>query len=232
MDQYDFSSKDELIKAITFRDGKVFISDQEIPVASKGEPGLVGKQGITGSPPAHEWDGTKIRFKNPDGTWGPLVELKGKAGPGGLIGGLGRIGETGSSGRPGKDGIDGDLGPQGKTGEPGKNGRNGIDGAAGTPGRPGSPGIEPKEMGQIRIDLGLMKDALEAMGLRVSNVRDGINGTDGKDGKDGADGVSVQGAKGPAGDKGEPGPPPNDWQVLLNQMAAVVQAFDDQGVII
>jgi len=33
-------------------------------------------QGAPGAPPEHEWDGTRLRFKNPNGTWGEYVELK------------------------------------------------------------------------------------------------------------------------------------------------------------
>lgn len=36
-----------------------------------------------GDLPAHQWSGTSIRFQNPDGTWGPYVNLKGDAGPSG-----------------------------------------------------------------------------------------------------------------------------------------------------
>lgn len=31
--------------------------------------------GKDGMPPAHEWDGTRIRFKNPNGSWGAWVDL-------------------------------------------------------------------------------------------------------------------------------------------------------------
>ena len=39
-----------------------------VPVAAKGEA------------PAHEWSGTKLRFQNPDGTWGEFVDLRGPKG--------------------------------------------------------------------------------------------------------------------------------------------------------
>ncbi len=35
-------------------------------------------QGVKGDEPAHEWDGTRIRFQNPDGTWGAYVDLGGE----------------------------------------------------------------------------------------------------------------------------------------------------------
>lgn len=43
----------------------------------KKAPGAPGK---AGKPPAHEWDDTKLRFENPDGTWGDWVDLKGDPG--------------------------------------------------------------------------------------------------------------------------------------------------------
>jgi hypothetical protein len=44
-------------------------------------------RGDIGPAPAHEWDGTRLRFQNPDGSWGEWVDLRGKPG------------------KPGKDGI-------------------------------------------------------------------------------------------------------------------------------
>jgi hypothetical protein len=41
--------------------------------------GIDGDDGI-GRPPAHEWKGTKIRFQNPDKSWGQWVDLKGAKG--------------------------------------------------------------------------------------------------------------------------------------------------------
>jgi hypothetical protein len=39
-----------------------------------------GPKGDTGPAPEHQWRGTKLQFQNPDGTWGDLVDLKGKDG--------------------------------------------------------------------------------------------------------------------------------------------------------
>ena len=47
------------------------------------------KDGKPGLPPAHEWNGTLIRFKNPDGSWGEWKNLQGPPGesyPGGGVG--------------------------------------------------------------------------------------------------------------------------------------------------
>lgn len=48
-----------------------------------GIDGKNGKDGKQGEAPEHEWDDTKLRFKNPDGTWGEKVDLKGRDGVGG-----------------------------------------------------------------------------------------------------------------------------------------------------
>lgn len=52
---------------------------------AKGEKGDAGPQGETGKAPAHEWQGTKLRFKKPDGKWGKSVDLKGEAGDNGKV---------------------------------------------------------------------------------------------------------------------------------------------------
>lgn len=64
-----------------------------------GTDGVHGKDGEQGRAPAHEWDGTKIRFQNSDGSWGEWTDLRGPTGstgqsygPGeGMGGGLERI---------------------------------------------------------------------------------------------------------------------------------------------
>ena len=37
-------------------------------------------KGEDGETPQHRWVGTKLQFKNPDGSWGKLVDLKGPRG--------------------------------------------------------------------------------------------------------------------------------------------------------
>lgn len=49
--------------------------------SAKGDPGPQGPKGDTGPVPAHEWNGTKLRFQKPDGEWGKFVDLKGDTGP-------------------------------------------------------------------------------------------------------------------------------------------------------
>lgn len=41
----------------------------------KGDMGPVGPQGIRGPAPEHQWSGSNLRIKNPDGSWGPFVDL-------------------------------------------------------------------------------------------------------------------------------------------------------------
>ena len=55
------------------------------PRGPEGEPGPQGEKGDTGPAPAHEWQGTKLRFKKPDGKWGKAVDLKGEKGSNGGI---------------------------------------------------------------------------------------------------------------------------------------------------
>lgn len=50
-------------------------------------------KGDTGSTPDHEWDGTKLRFQKPDGSWGEWVDLQGERG------------KPGKDGKNGKDGA-------------------------------------------------------------------------------------------------------------------------------
>jgi hypothetical protein len=42
---------------------------------SKGDTGPQGPKGETGLSPAHEWDGSLLRFQNADGTWGEFSDL-------------------------------------------------------------------------------------------------------------------------------------------------------------
>lgn len=48
----------------------------------RGKDGLNGIDGKKGDKPKHEWDDTKLRFENPDGSWGVYIDLKGEDGKG------------------------------------------------------------------------------------------------------------------------------------------------------
>lgn len=66
------------------------------PQGPAGQQGPQGSVGPSGPAPEHEWDGTKLRFKNPNGSWGPWIDLKGPKG---------EKGKDGKRGPPGRDGI-------------------------------------------------------------------------------------------------------------------------------
>ena len=72
-------------------DGRVLMkagirTEDDSPTPWSKLPYIYGKQGDKGDigpegpSPDFEWDGTKIRFKKPDGTWGVWVDLKGPKG--------------------------------------------------------------------------------------------------------------------------------------------------------
>lgn len=63
---------------------------------SKPKDGEKGEQGEKGDKPAHQWDGTKLRIENPDGTWGTYVDLQGSKGEQGIQGNKGKQGEPGA----------------------------------------------------------------------------------------------------------------------------------------
>lgn len=71
-------------------------------------------KGDTGSTPDHEWDGTKLRFQKPDGSWGEWVDLQGERGKPGKDGKTGTVivgggggSAQGLNGLPGGvDGVD------------------------------------------------------------------------------------------------------------------------------
>jgi len=69
-----------------------------------GRDGVDGQDGATGPMPDHEWRGTALRFEEPDGTWGPFVNLKGEKGDQGYPGGNGPPGPPGPEGPPGPSG--------------------------------------------------------------------------------------------------------------------------------
>ena len=50
------------------------------PKGDTGAAGPAGADGAQGLPPEHEWQGTTLRFKEPDGSWGQAVDLRGPAG--------------------------------------------------------------------------------------------------------------------------------------------------------
>lgn len=51
-----------------------------------GAQGIKGERGEKGDKPTHYWEGTSLRFENPDGTLGEAINLKGEKGDRGLDG--------------------------------------------------------------------------------------------------------------------------------------------------
>lgn len=62
--------------------GKIYEAIQYIEL-TPGEKGDRGERGKIGRKPNHQWDGTKLRLENPDGTWGEWIDLRGKQGENG-----------------------------------------------------------------------------------------------------------------------------------------------------
>lgn len=85
---------------------------QQFLAAAKGDQGDPGPKGDTGPMPKHEWQGTKIRFEQPTGSWGKFVDLKGDKGKEGTAGRVVVLARGGSGGTdlssltPGATGVD------------------------------------------------------------------------------------------------------------------------------
>ena len=56
------------------------------PAGTNGRDGAQGVQGPAGLPPQHQWTGSKLAFKNTDGTWGSATDLRGPQGVQGVQG--------------------------------------------------------------------------------------------------------------------------------------------------
>jgi PKD repeat protein len=102
---------DSALKCYPFGDVKEFLPEPEPepvdltgPTGPPGEKGDVGPKGAEGPRgpqgergpegpmgpmPDHQWDGTRLRFEEPGGTWGKYVDLKGQPGLAGASGGGG-----------------------------------------------------------------------------------------------------------------------------------------------
>ena len=103
----------EIAKLLKVKDGKLYLGKKQVKITLPGEPGKSIKGG-KGDAPEHQWDGTRIRFRNPDKTWGQWHDLRGRKGEG----------EPGKTPVKGKDYDDGEPG---YTPEKGKDYRDGKD---------------------------------------------------------------------------------------------------------
>ncbi len=70
-----------------------------------GKDGKPGPAGPSGPAPAHHWNGTLLRFQNPDGSWSDYHNLQGPPGPAGMAF-PGEMGGTGALERVRGSGID------------------------------------------------------------------------------------------------------------------------------
>ena len=114
----------------------------EEPATTNGSPQFKRGDGVTrwsslgymlkGDTPEHEWNGTQLRFKKADGTWGSFVDLKGLKGDTGTAASI-YIG-TVTTGAPGTEASITNAGNSGEAvfdfviprGTPGEDGTNGI----------------------------------------------------------------------------------------------------------
>lgn len=113
------------------------------PTGATGSQGATGATGSTGPSPEHGWSGYSLRFKNPNGSWGSYVNLRGATGatgPQGPTGAQGTQGNTGATGGTGPQGIQGPVGDEGPTGPQGATGPQGPTGAQGPTGDTGATG--------------------------------------------------------------------------------------------
>ena len=62
------------------KDGRDGIDGKDGRDGIDGKDGRDGIDGKDGQAPDHQWDGTKLRFKNPNGKWGKFTNLKGDKG--------------------------------------------------------------------------------------------------------------------------------------------------------
>lgn len=67
-------------------------------MATAGPRKKLGPPGPKGDIPDHQWSGPRLRFQNPDGTWGDYENLKGPRGEPGVDGKNGLSGANGQNG--------------------------------------------------------------------------------------------------------------------------------------
>lgn len=76
------------------RDGKDGKAGKDGKPGADGKDGKDGVDGVDGKSPAHQWDGTSLRFRKPDGKWGKYTDLQGPRGQRGSNGSGGGTGEV------------------------------------------------------------------------------------------------------------------------------------------
>lgn len=197
------------------------------PIGPQGNQGIQGPQGVagpegpvgnTGPAPDHQWSGSSLRFKNPDGNWAPYTNLRGPQGIQGVQGNVGPQGPQGVKGDKGNQGAVGPQGPQGDQGPKGDKGDKGdkgeriatgsnISSYAGVAGRTGN------------IYFHTNGNVYEVTGTGTYSLIGQWEGT-----------VGATGPKGDKGDKGDQGDPgPNTGIVKLGFVNTEVDALDTSG---
>ena len=180
--------------SINIGDGNLDFGTKSISAVPFAFYAMNSGSSVPGPPPAHQWEGTRVRFENPDGSYGPWIDLQGPQGNSVTVVGsvasegdlpssyTGSIGDmyivTGTGSGHVWDGskwinVGAVQGPQGPKGDQGLQGLQGVQGIQGLQGEKGEKGDT------------------------------GAQGPKGDKGETGAQGP--EGAKGDKGDKGEKG---------------------------
>lgn len=68
------------IQGLQGRDGLNGLNGLDGIDGQDGKDGKDGEKGEKGDKPKHEWNGTSLRFENPDGSWGQFINLQGPQG--------------------------------------------------------------------------------------------------------------------------------------------------------
>lgn len=174
------------------------------PKGEKGDQGPEGFQGPRGTAPNHEWNGSKLRWQNPDGTWTDWADLQGAqgvTGPEGPVGEQGPVGPKGETGPTGPQGPKGDTGATGPTGPKGATGNTGATGATATiafgPVTTGAPGTNASVTNtgnnhNAVLHLTIPRGATGARGPQGIQGPQGPQGIRGPTGPKGADGIAIR----------------------------------------
>lgn len=174
-------------------------SEIDNKVGPQGPQGERGPEGLKGDKPAHSWNGTSLRFENPDGSQGNYVNL---LGPQGLKGDKGEQGVQGDIGPEGPRGLQGERGPEGPQGPKGDTGEQGLKGEQGDKGDKGEQGTGLNIVGNLN-------DPSELPASGTTGDAYMINGSlwvwSGSAWVDAGNIQGPQGIQGPKGDTGEQG---------------------------
>ena len=81
-------TEEEVAQGRMLGQGPAFVSVADVvnlrgrgPKGEDGDQGDPGNRGSSGPAPKYQWNGSLLRFANPDGSWGAYVDLRGPKGP-------------------------------------------------------------------------------------------------------------------------------------------------------